>query len=752
MDNAEKSLPFQSGSPSEPSVRRHIGNRAAWTPPGKIKEENPMRINTNLTAMNTYAQYTKNQSKISSAVAKLSSGYAINTAADNAAGLAISEKMRAQIRGLDKASSNAQDAISLVQTAEGALSSSTEILQRMREIAVQSSSDTNNDSIDRTALQDEFSQLQGELDSISSNTTFNKKNLLDGSWASTSKSVSTATLGNTSMAVTLGNAAAGDYEFNVSVKQESAGVVGAKPTDYSATLGSTATGYFEAAGSTATGSGYLTNGMTSAVHLGANASASSILNGNYSLAAASNNDGSLTVTATGDNGQSFTANVTSEQLANLATASATGTTELDLKFNASADDAFTLALGVKDFSNTDNGITALSSAIKDTTVSVSGGVTAQAATYGVYAELSGGSSVKLNTGDSSVTFDNGVTFSFNKLTASDLDTANKGTLTSATIAVDGVSALTSGNVSGLGSGGTLDVTTESNDFTNFKSLDSSTVADGAFSGNLASTYNSTTKITTFTVRDSAANVYTATLKDSDMGTASVTTDASGAGTGTFATKTLTFSDSTGNAAFTADLVSSAAVVNGTASTTGTISYTGATSAGTAANTVSMANSGHNYSKVFGDGTTTDLTNKGDSSFTVSASANEGITFQVGANEGDMMSINIEKMDAQTLGVTSAKVDTQAAASAAIKSVDSAINAVSAQRATLGAIQNRLQYKIDNLGTSSTNLTSAESQIRDVDMAKQMTEFTNANILSQAATAMLAQANSLPQSVLSLIGK
>jgi flagellin len=166
----------------------------------------------------------------------------------------------------------------------------------------------------------------------------------------------------------------------------------------------------------------------------------------------------------------------------------------------------------------------------------------------------------------------------------------------------------------------------------------------------------------------------------------------------------------------------------------------------------MANSGHNYSKVFGDGTTTDLTNKGDSSFTVSASANEGITFQVGANEGDMMSINIEKMDAQTLGVTSAKVDTQAAASAAIKSVDSAINAVSAQRATLGAIQNRLQYKIDNLGTSSTNLTSAESQIRDVDMAKQMTEFTNANILSQAATAMLAQANSLPQSVLSLIGK
>ena len=97
-----------------------------------------MRINTNITAINTYTQYSKNNNRIGAAVAKLSSGYAINSAADNAAGLAISEKMRAQIRGLGQASTNSQDAISLIQTAEGALSSSTEILQRMRELAVQS--------------------------------------------------------------------------------------------------------------------------------------------------------------------------------------------------------------------------------------------------------------------------------------------------------------------------------------------------------------------------------------------------------------------------------------------------------------------------------------------------------------------------------------------------------------------------------------------------------------------------------------
>ena len=140
----------------------------------------------------------------------------------------------------------------------------------------------------------------------------------------------------------------------------------------------------------------------------------------------------------------------------------------------------------------------------------------------------------------------------------------------------------------------------------------------------------------------------------------------------------------------------------------------------------------------------------DSSFDVKSTANAGLTFQVGANEGDIMTLHIDKMDSSYLGLSSASVATQGAAENAVAAIDSAINLVSAQRAMLGAVENRLANKIDNLTASSTNLTSAESQIRDVDMAKEMTEFTNANILSQAATAMLAQANSLPQQVLSLL--
>ena len=183
-----------------------------------------MRINTNLTAMNTFTQYTKNNNKIADSVEKLSSGYAINSAADNAAGLAISEKMRAQIRGLEQASVNSQDAISLIQTAEGGLNESTEILQRMRELAVQSANDTNENEIDREALQDEFAQLQEELNNIANTTTFNKKNLLDGSLAKKQATTQNLSLQNAGLSVSLGNVGAGNYNFEAVVRVESAEV------------------------------------------------------------------------------------------------------------------------------------------------------------------------------------------------------------------------------------------------------------------------------------------------------------------------------------------------------------------------------------------------------------------------------------------------------------------------------------------------------------------------------------------------
>ncbi len=140
-----------------------------------------MVVQHNLTAMNSNRQLgviTSGQAKSSE---KLSSGYKINRAADDAAGLKISEKMRSQIRGLNKASANAQDGISLIQTAEGALNEAHSILQRMHELAVQGANDTNQE-IDREAIDEELSALTDELDRISETTQFNKQNLLDGTF------------------------------------------------------------------------------------------------------------------------------------------------------------------------------------------------------------------------------------------------------------------------------------------------------------------------------------------------------------------------------------------------------------------------------------------------------------------------------------------------------------------------------------------------------------------------------------------
>jgi flagellin len=142
-----------------------------------------MRINHNIAALNTYRQFNTANAGQANSMEKLSSGLRINKAGDDAAGLAISEKMRGQIRGLDMASKNSQDAISLIQTAEGALNETHSILQRMRELAVQSSNDTNT-ADDRSALQNEVNELANEVTRIANQTEFNQKKLLDGQGAS----------------------------------------------------------------------------------------------------------------------------------------------------------------------------------------------------------------------------------------------------------------------------------------------------------------------------------------------------------------------------------------------------------------------------------------------------------------------------------------------------------------------------------------------------------------------------------------
>ncbi len=457
-----------------------------------------MRINHNIAALNTYNKLSANNAATSKSLEKLSSGLKINRAGDNAAGLAISEKMRGQIRGLDQASSNASDGISLIQTAEGALNETQSILQRMRELAVQSGNDTNT-SNDRAEIQKEIDQLTQEIDRIGNSTEFNTKKLLNG---------------GASVTATVAPANAAD-----------AGRV-------------TVTG-----GSSETKVG-----------------------------------GTVTITTAG---------------------------------------------------------TTLATAATDTTSSTFAGATTA---------LGAASAISIN----------GVAFSFTATnTVQDvLDSVNDAGIGVIATKAAGVSGITF-TTSAVGSSASLDFTT----------------GTGVFAAGLADANGADAVV-------AGAGAYTAVGNHITL-------------TGTGDTKGLEF-----------DLSGAAATLAG--------------------------------------------------NVTLTVTANGGLNMHIGANEAQTMYISVGDMRSSALGVNGINVSTKETAETSITTIQTALDKVSSERAKLGAYQNRLEHTINNLGTTSENLTASESRIRDVDMAKEMMSFTKNNILSQAAQAMLAQANQQPQSVLQLL--
>jgi len=396
-------------------------------------------IQHNIMSLNSYNRLSTNNSLLSKNLEKLSSGYKINRAGDDAAGLAISEKMRAQITGLERASDNAQDGISLVQTAEGALTEVHSMLNRMVELATQSSNGTYDNDVDRANLQKEVESLKNEINRIADSTNFNGIKLLDGSMANAS--VTDVTFGTTALSVSVGTSNSGAYSI-------------AMETDETAEKGV-----------------------------------------------------SVDITAAG---------------------------------------ALTIKLGTKD---TANSYTAdeITSAVKD----------------------------KLST-----------------LIAD-------GTITDATV---------------------------KKAFSSF-SMEGDTI-------NLAA--------------DDDATALTATNLSADVANASA------------------------------------------------------------------------------------------------------LKLQIGDTADQNLTVSVESMGTVNLGIDGISVGTEQGASDAIDVIKNAINKVSGTRADLGAIQNRLEYTINNLATTTENLTSAESRIRDTDMAKEMMAYTKNNVLSQAAQAMLAQANQQPQQILQLL--
>ena len=503
-----------------------------------------MRIQHNIMALNSNRQLGVNNSAVAKSLEKLSSGYRINRAGDDAAGLAISEKMRAQIKGLEAATDNSQDAISLIQTAEGGLQEVHSMLNRMTELATKSANGTYTDDVDRKALQDEISALKDEINRIADGTDFNGIKLLDGSMGvGTAGQVGAATV-NAATGIT----AATNFTFQ-------------GPEGYSVQIGA-GTGASEAKW----------DGKT------------------------------LQITLNNTSGKIYTQSDIDALVKNASGVPSEAAGKVSLTMD------------------------------KD---SITMGTAVVAGTTNILAKTTSEAAVKATSEDTNGT---GITLTATKAGA------NSSTLTIGNAGAAGASVGVDGNV-------TLNIdTTKSYTANELNKMLEDAGAEMRLS---------------FDGAKSGADIYAA---QSDAGTDHV----------------LKLGE------------------NGKAGT--------------------------------------------------GLSAGGGLTLQIGdTNDAyNQLELSIGDMHVNALDLSSVDISTREGASAAMAKIKAAINTVSTGRGKLGAIQNRLEHTINNLGVTTENITSAESRIRDVDMAKEMMNYTKNSVLVQSAQAMLAQANQQPQSILQLL--
>ncbi len=651
-----------------------------------------MVVQHNLTAMNSNRMLGVTTSAQAKSSEKLSSGYRINRAADDAAGLTISEKMRKQMRGLDRASTNAQDGVSAVQTAEGALTEVHSMLQRMNELANQASNGTNSES-DRSAIQDEISQLTTEIDRVAETTKFNETYLLKGNVDGTESDikVNAHDAGLKGKLVDNGNTA----EFALSKELANGDKVAIAGKEY--TIGSNAS---------KTGTdGYATYDDVKDVKLSAGDSVTTDT-GTYTLVdkiAAANN---------WNNGTKFTITDEKGNTTEYTVAAATDLTNGQIK----AADVPDL---LKDhLANPDHKVTM-------TAYNATAGGTAVAVNAEVVSDL--------GTNEKSMVAWNG----------KKVDDFVKDP--------DGANNAAADKVKSVSLGGKETIITAK------KPVSASDIADvvGSMKTGDQLKVNNATTITIADKTDVKAGEYTVAdalkainVNDSDMDAVEFKIAATNKnGLKVLADKGITNSDLATDA-------NAVTVVGSTQSTSNANTITAAEAYQKMAEELQKASSiGTDNGK---EAKVTNQENGKFTITKGTAKVTDALSFSlhVGA-DADMtnkINVDIETMSAAGLGIKGLNVkdDTGIAATYAIDAIADAISKVSSQRSALGAVQNRLEHTIANLDNVVENTTAAESRIRDTDMAEEMVNYSKNNILAQAGQSMLAQANQSNQGVLSLL--
>ena len=741
-----------------------------------------MVVQHNMTAINANRYFGMNNNKLSKSLEKLSSGYAINRAGDNAAGLAVSEKMRAQISGINQGVKNAQDGISMVQTFEGALTETDSILQRMRTLAVQSANGTYQDDVDREAIQLEYNQLNDELNQIA-DTDFNGVVVLNGGqMADGLKQVD----GDFDYANKADQVAADNQEKLKALQEEAQ-----KKIDV-------------AQGNVIAAQKALDKTKIDMSNNGAASEWNTVDNNSYDKTAADNlwkdlglEDSDATeveITYVVDSIDTTTGEIT--WTVKSATSNAS---DKDTYSDDAVKTAANGQIDVTDHSGdgtdvtgkggftlkTTTGTSVVGNAIVDTrnakvgdTVTLkfsnAASQTNAPANIGMDAD-----SLNNTSGLATPTIEVDANLTDGKMTADIADalkTLDQSTV-SITYATDGTASVSLVDKDGLAVDG-LKVVQDGTTATTYHIQ----TADGT---NLATLTGVNNRANTATVTGATAgDVYTykngawSGVKADGVTPATGTIGAAAAGTAFAEGDT-----------FTATGATAGTFANKEASTNVTIEFGVAVSSfGYSENGGLKVSAGKDSTidsnaavaaqdklakaqaelKAAQDAYPTELpkgVSKSDSNdaSTATLTYKDNITLQVGARTKDSVNFTF-KYDSNGLGELEADMDcsarglktdqlslkTQESANAAIDKIDNAINKVSMVRGTFGAVQNRLEHKIDNLNTTSENLTSAESRIRDTNMAEEMMNFTKNQILSQASQSMLAQANQLPQGVLSLL--
>jgi flagellin len=780
-----------------------------------------MRVYHNIPALFAYNSLSATNNNLQKSINKLSTGLRINSAADDAAGLAISEKMRAQIRGLDQAVRNSQDGISMIQTAEGALNETHSILQRMRELSVQAANDTLTQQ-DRSYIQDEIDQLKDEINRISSTTQFNKKKLLDGSaavlWSSDKLTTKAFVRGGLRTVDQFGqkNSAEGNYNISIianpgdaqvqktdifkikhenvimnvtkntnkgvekvrvdslpsgkftilAVTADAFSIIGG-PVENQQVFGA-ATGisiisalsgansaaggggsiYFEVVAVDTANSSVTVRGVANVLSL--DGTSSTFTNENIILATTALSATTMTAFGTTAMGEGIIAisastnySVGDKIVVNFA--AGTGSGDLQVTISATNNTSW--------FGNWDTGSYTLTAAF---TLDASQAAGKDVHFRNFYLNTANGTLY-----ESDIVLTLSTSFTATSATLAAFDAAYVGQTAEADVQLRDLDKFWDANGRFL-LDDPKDITIVQGDGTKAKITlySTDTLRDVQTKMNNAIAFDlgqakyltaNTDKFVTFVGK----NEVVAGTSQSVQGTFVIRSAVAGkAGELNFSgdedlIKALSLNvirNSTENQfrVSVQDAHSGATVVSN-AKVTGNVLY-GIVHENVDVEFDNMANV--RVSFLNNDFTLSQDTGK--IYQTKLHLADNTTVFQIGANEKEDMGVNIGDMSARALGVHNILVTDRDSAARSITVIDNAIDRVSKQRAAIGAYQNRLEHTINNLTVAGQNLTAAESRIRDLDMAKEMMNFTRLNILMQAGNSMLAQANQLPQNVLQLL--